>query len=106
MGYPPMTDAVDDRTIAYDVGGSVMNINNTHNENDDNVFHPDDMKFHISWDWLMPVVLKCKESVDYCSDDNALEYHNTEDEMLSQLSIEDTYQAVVKFIKIYNNDTI
>jgi len=106
MGYPPMTDAVDDRTIAYDVGGSVMNINNTHNENDDNVFHPDDMKFHISWDWLMPVVLKCKESVDYCSDDNALEYHNIEDEMLSQLSIEDTYQAVVKFIKIYNNDTI
>ena len=61
------------------------------------------VKYHTSWDWLMPVVLKCKESVDYCSDDNALEYHNIEDEMLSQLSIEDTYQAVVKFIKIYND---
>ena len=62
------------------------------------------VKYHTSWDWLMPVVLKCKESVDYCSDDNALEYHNIEDEMLSQLSIEDTYQAVVKFIKIYNDE--
>ena len=59
-----------------------------------------------SWDWLMPVVLKCKESVDYCSDDNALKYHHIEDEMLSQLSIEDTYNAVVEFIKTYNNDTI
>ncbi len=62
------------------------------------------MQFHTSWDWLMPVVIKCKESVDYCSDDNALEYHNIEDEMLSQLSIEDTYQAVVKFIKIHNDE--
>ena len=62
--------------------------------------------YDTSWDWLIPVVLKCKESVDYCSDDNALEYHNIEDEMLSQLSIEDTYNAVVEFIKTYNNDII
>jgi len=63
-------------------------------------------KFQTSWDWLMPVIIKCKESIDYCSDDNALKYHNIEDEMLSQLSIEDTYNAVVEFIKTYNNDTI
>ena len=62
--------------------------------------HP---QYHTSWDWLMPVVIKCKESVDYCDDDNALEYHKIEDEMLSQLSIEDTYQAVVEFIKEYND---
>jgi len=60
-------------------------------------------KYHTSWDWLMPVVIKCKESVDYCDDDNALEYHKIEDEMLSQLSIEDTYNAVVEFIKEYND---
>ena len=64
---------------------------------------PDEMRFNESWDWLMPVVIKCKESVDYCDDDNALEYHKIEDEMLSQLSIEDTYQAVVEFIKEYND---
>jgi ATP sulfurylase len=62
------------------------------------------MKYHTSWDWLMPVVLKCKESVDYCSDDNALKYHHIEDEMLSQLSIEDTYKAVVDFIKAYTHE--
>jgi hypothetical protein len=62
------------------------------------------MEYHTSWDWLMPVVLKCKESVDYCSDDNALKYHHIEDEMLSQLSIEDTYKAVVDFIKAYTHE--
>ena len=63
-------------------------------------------QYHTSWDFLMPVVIKCKESVDYCNDDNALKYHNIEDEMLSQLSIEDTYNAVVEFIKEHNDDTI
>ena len=67
---------------------------------------PHELKYHTSWDWLWPVIIKCKESIDYCSDDNALKYHNIEDEMLSQLSIEDTYNAVVEFIKTYNNDTI
>jgi len=66
----------------------------------------DELMFRTSWDWLMPVVIKCKESVDYCNDDNALKYHNIEDEMLSQLSIEDTYNAVVEFIKEHNDDTI
>jgi len=61
-------------------------------------------KFQTSWDWLMPVIIKCKESIDYCSDDNALKYHNIEDEMLSQLSIEDTHKAVVEFIKEYNDE--
>ena len=94
MGYPPMTDAVDDRTIAYDVGGSVMNINNTHNENDDNVFHPDDMKFHISWDWLMPVVKKIEEQ------NELIGAH------ILSTDIGKTHKEVVRFIKEYNNDTI
>ena len=90
MGYPHMTDAVDDRTIAYDVGGSVMNINNTHNENDDNVFHPDDMKFHISWDWLMPVVKKIEEQ------NELIGAH------ILSTDIDKTYHGVVKFIKEHN----
>ena len=36
------------------------------------------MQFHTSWDCLMPVVIKCIESMDYFSDDNALDYHNIE----------------------------
>ena len=94
MGYPPMTDAVDDRTIAYDVGGSVMNINNTHNENDDNVFHPDDMKFHISWDWLIPVVNKIEmecEGVPLQLID--VSFYD---------EIHEVYWAVIEFIKEHN----
>jgi len=63
-------------------------------------FLEEELMFHDSWDWLIPVIIKCKESIDYCSD-NALAYHNIEDEMLSQLSIEDTYKAVVEFIQEY-----
>ena len=68
------------------------------------VTHEAHHNYRTSWDWLWPVLIKCKESVDYCSD-NALKYHNIEDEMLSQLSIEDTYKAVVEFIKKHN-DTV
>jgi len=80
--------------------GDFMDIHNT----ELSVYKESAYKYHTSWDWLMPVVIKCKESVDYCNDDNALKYHNIEDEMLSQLSIEDTYNAVVEFIKTYNNE--
>ena len=64
MEFPTHTDAVDDRTIAYYVGESIMHTDNTENENDYDVFHPDDMQFHTSWDWLMPVVEKI-ESLGY-----------------------------------------
>ena len=98
MGYPHMTDAVDNRTVAYYVGGSIMNINNTHNENEDDVFHPDDMQFHTSWDWLMPVVQKIE---DYLSD-NVGKVGYFDDGLISN-DIEVRYQAVVDFIKQHND---
>ena len=64
MEFPTHTDAVDDRTIAYYVGESIMHTDNTENENDCDVFHPDDMQFHTSWDWLMPVVEKIESLRD------------------------------------------
>ena len=96
MGYPHMTDAVDDRTIAYDVGGSVMNINNTHNENDNNVFHPDDMKFHSSWDWLIPVVNKIEMECE------GVPIQLLDCNLYSEIG--EVYQAVVEFIKTYNDE--
>jgi hypothetical protein len=97
MEFPTHTDAVDDRTIAYYVGESIMHTDNTENENDFDVFHPDDMQFHTSWDWLMPVVETC--------------YHNGADgneigditHALLDCDIDHTYKAVVKFINEYNN---
>ena len=53
------------------------------------------------WDYLMPVVQKCKESVDY---EESKLYHEIEDALLSRIEIEETYQAVVEFIKIYNDE--
>jgi|TARA_R100000084_G_scaffold29545_1_gene10711 hypothetical protein len=55
--------------------------------------------FHVSWDWLMPVVRKCKESVSY---EDSILYHNIEDALLSRIDIEDVYDSVVEFINEYN----
>ncbi len=88
MEFPTHTDAVDDRTIAYYVGESIMHTDNTENENDCDVFHPNDMQFHTSWDWLMPVVEKI-----YSIDDDV--------DFFKNISLEDTYQAVIEFIESY-----
>jgi hypothetical protein len=99
MAFPKQQDAVDDRTIAYYIG-DVIKADNRHNENEDDVFHPDDMQFHKSWDWLMPVVRKCKESESY---EDSILYHKLEDALLSRIDRDDTYKAVVEFINEYNN---
>lgn len=58
----------------------------------------DELLFDKSWDWLMPVVESC--------------YHNGADEnevgdithALLDCDRDNTYQAVVEFIKQYNNE--
>ena len=91
MGFETYPDIVDDRTRAYDVGDYIK-ADNSNNENDENIFHPDDMQFHKSWDWLMPVIDKCyqehmskhiADAVMTCDKDKA-------------------FQAVVEFINEYN----
>jgi hypothetical protein len=58
----------------------------------------DDLKYHSSWDWLMPVVSKCREeSNEEDSHWEAIYYS------LEGCDINVTYQAVVEFIKQYNN---
>ena len=95
MKFPTQTDEVDNRTMAYYVGESIMNADNTNNENDDDVFHPDDMQFNSSWDWLMPVVQKIEQDCE-----------GVPQEMLNislYSDINDVYNAVVEFIKNQNN---
>ena len=56
------------------------------------------LEYHISWDWLMPVVQKIE---DYLSDNvGKVGYF---DDGLSSNDIEVRYQAVVEFIKQYND---
>ena len=68
-------------------------------ENAQHFYTPDEMKYHISWDWLMPVVQKIE---DYLSDNvGKVGYF---DDGLSSNDIEVRYQAVVEFIKQYNDE--
>ena len=65
-----------------------------------NEFLESELKFNKSWDWLMPVVSKCYEYGE-------LDNHYRE-EIIASLSgvidIEDTYNAVVDFVKWYNDN--
>lgn len=54
------------------------------------------IKYHTSWDWLMPVVEKCMRTGDNTDEWDTL--YNA----LSTLNITNTYKAVVEFIKQYN----
>ena len=55
--------------------------------------------YHTSWDWLMPVVSKCRdESNEEDSHWEAIYYS------LEGCDIDVTYHAVVEFIKQYNDE--
>ena len=112
MGFSTQSDAIDERTMAYYVGDIITNADNTNNENEDNVFHPDDMKFNSSWDWLMSVVEQI-ENFGYefiIVESRCYVKHNT-DHSIKELfhietigsKIDTTHKAVVEFISKYNN---
>ena len=111
MGFSTQSDAIDERTLAYYVGDIITNADNTNNENEDNVFHPEDMKFDSSWDWLMSVVERI-ENFGYefiIVESRCYVKHNT-DHSIKELfhietigsKIDTTYKAVLKFINNYN----
>jgi hypothetical protein len=60
------------------------------------------LKYHSSWDWLMPVVIECFNRYD------AIESNNTNhqfilNDALIECNIESLYKAVVNFIEWYNS---
>ena len=60
------------------------------------IYKPSEYKYHTSWDWLMPVVNKCYNSnMQHPNDDIT--------QGLIDVDIDSTYQAVVNFIKEYND---
>jgi len=56
------------------------------------VFEDYELKYHASWDWLMPVVQKCYKIDDEEGFDNLVD-------AVSTLNIDSTHKAVVEFIK-------
>ena len=67
---------------------------------DGNTF--DELKYHSSWDWLMPVVEKCRLD-SRCEHDEDI-FWDAIHWALEECSIENTYDAVVRFIKQYNKN--
>lgn len=79
----------DDKTMYYD---DVENL------------HPptavDKLKYHSSWDWLMPVVEKCYQ----CDYEEGGDMHMRMNDAIMTINIEEVYQAVIEFIKWYNEN--
>jgi hypothetical protein len=59
-----------------------------------------DMEFHISWDWLMPVISKITKDEKYIGN----EYRESILDTVPYGNIEDSYKVVLEFIKWYNNE--
>jgi hypothetical protein len=56
-----------------------------------------DYRFDTSWDWLMPVVIKCFEVDDSVNDDLNFKLNDA----LLETNIDSLYKVVVEFIKNY-----
>lgn len=69
----------------------------------------EDMKFHTSWDWLMPVIEKiegmgykfqmCRRRVTIKTDTNEIELFDTK----GHSKLDASYESVSKFINWYNS---
>ena len=71
-----------------------------------NLYRSHELKYHESWDWLMPVVEKIMILV---MEDDSNELYNSEEwdnitHTLVQIQIKSVYKAVVNFIKEYNQN--
>jgi len=64
------------------------------------VYDLNELKYHSSWDWLMPVVTKCLDiyHIEQMNDDLNFKFYD------SIGDIKKTYKAVVEFIKFYNEN--
>jgi|TARA_B110000858_G_scaffold1824_1_gene2066 hypothetical protein len=65
--------------------------------NDDVQCLPHELQYHDSWNWLMPVAKKCINP-----EDNTEGWDNLA-VALTTCNIDEVYQAVVEFIKTYND---
>ena len=71
---------------------------------DENHYNIDDeMRFHESWDWLMPVHKKCMFTPNFSGDD---QLRTLLIDAVVDADIDRLYKAVVEFIKTYNDATI
>jgi hypothetical protein len=88
-----------DNKIIAEFMGMENNLYHFQSHDTDIHYTNSELKFHTSWDWLMPVVNKIE---DYLSD-NVGKVGYFDDGLISN-DIEVRYQSVVEFIKEYNDE--
>lgn len=64
------------------------------------------MNYHDEWDWLMPVIEKCLDKHDSLIDGREIitTPYGEIIEALKTVSMNETYKAVIDFIKWHNNN--
>ena len=75
----------------------------THQPFSDKLNFPNTLKYHESWDWLMPVVIKIfnLELINFPGYILQLADVNLS---LTRLNIEELWKSIIKFIEWYNNE--
>ena len=74
------------------------------NENAQHFFTPNQMKYHSSWDWLMPVINKIR-SMDSTYEVEEVGKYDWDNEISHyEFDLDLTYKSVVEYIKEYNNE--
>ena len=64
-------------------------------------YHAEDyLLFHLDWNWIIPAVIKCKESQFFGSNNLITRLNNA----LVQADLDLVYEQVIEFIKYYNNE--
>lgn len=80
----------------YEMFGIISNIED--GENEKHYFKSEEMLFNSDWNWLMEVVVKCKESQTFGSQNLITDIDNA----LIETTIENIYCRCIDFIKWYN----
>ena len=80
---------------------------NMYRTNDKGWVHKDNLEFHSSWEWLMPVMEKIRGiwntfEFDTPENDKAEDIFSFTKEWFMSADIDSIYNAVVEFIKWYN----
>ena len=66
----------------------------------------EELKFHESWDWLMPVVEKIQDihGTRICIVGNGICFEKGEEYIVANTKIKAVYKFVIKYIKWYNKE--
>lgn len=90
----------------HDSGTSWLSVRG-HKDGVFNAFtHFIDIPYYVSWDWLMPVIKKIREEIDFSIYENGEDYFMNILDNLDHIDIRKTYNAIVECIKWYNNENI